>query len=98
MGTPFTLYDATQQQDPTAELENSAAAGQNSLATALLNGQQQQQTPQQPAQQTVQPQQQQPTVKGGLRNVLFGIMRNIGVAGLPGAAYPGDILGEAHQR
>lgn len=67
----------------------------------LLSQQPQPDPSQQGPQQQPQPQGQQPQpgpVKTGLRGLLTQIMHNIAGGGLPGAAYPGDMLGEAHDK
>jgi hypothetical protein len=73
-----------------ANLYNSDADQQigNGLSQSDLNQPQQQQQP------IAQP----GPVKTGLRGLLTQIMHNVAAGGIPGAAYPGDLLGEAHDR
>lgn len=83
MGTPTNLYNP----------DDSQQIG-NGLSQNDLN---------QPQQQGSQQGQQQPIaqpgpVKTGLRGLLTQIMHNVAAGGLPGAAYPGDLLGEAHDK
>jgi len=64
-----------------------------------LGGDQQQQQQPQQQQQGPSTQQAQPgPVKQGLRGFLMQMMHNMAAGGLPGAAYPGDLIGEAHDQ
>jgi hypothetical protein len=104
---PSLLTQNGSQGDPTQDLQNQADASRLALVNAIQNQTQDnsQPAPQQQPQPDPSQQQQAPAqnasggpVKSGLRGVLLQIIRNVGMGGLPAAAYPGDLMGEAHQR